>query len=82
VVLPPGTTFVLFTDGLVERRDEDLAVSLRHLADRAALLDTEPDRLLDGLLDALVPDESDDDVAILAFRLVGPDRAQAARAAV
>jgi serine phosphatase RsbU (regulator of sigma subunit) len=70
ITLSPGETLVVFTDGLVERRGEDLSVSLQRLADRAVLLDPDPDVLLSRLVGDLGPDESEDDLAVLAFRLV------------
>jgi serine phosphatase RsbU (regulator of sigma subunit) len=69
VVLPPGSTLLLYTDGLVERRDRviddgmtraaDVLASGRHLppAELAELL---TERLLDGA--------PDDDVAFLLYR--------------
>ena len=41
VALPPGATLVLYTDGLVERRDEDLDAGLERL--RVALQDPQAD---------------------------------------
>ncbi|WP_112470686.1 PP2C family protein-serine/threonine phosphatase [Streptomyces triticisoli] len=66
--LPPGSTLLLFTDGLIERRDQDIDVGLRKLADHAAALATAP---LGLLCDALVGrrDAYDDDVALLALRV-------------
>ena len=71
-VLPPGSTLLLFTDGLVERRDEDLDEGLRALA-RA--LHRHGGAGLEELLDALLADllgpQHLDDVALLAAR-TGP----------
>jgi PAS domain S-box-containing protein len=69
-LLRPGQTLVLFTDGLVDRRDIAVGDGLERLRDVA----TDPgDGDLDGvcgaLLDALVPADASDDVAILAARL-------------
>jgi serine phosphatase RsbU (regulator of sigma subunit) len=76
VQLDPGDTVVLYTDGLVERRDEPIDVGLERLAGAAgagALLD--PDALVDALLDtALAPADRFDDICVLAVRLV-PDGA-------
>jgi serine phosphatase RsbU (regulator of sigma subunit) len=69
----PGATLVLYTDGLVERRDEDIDTGLRRLADsleRHHALDAE--RLADAVLDHLAPDPekgSDDDTALVVLRL-------------
>lgn len=67
--LPAGSTLLLFTDGLVERRNQDIDVGLRALADHAARLATAP---LDVLCDELIiacGQPFDDDVAVLALRL-------------
>jgi anti-sigma regulatory factor (Ser/Thr protein kinase)/PAS domain-containing protein len=64
--LRPGATAVLYTDGLVERRDQDIDQGLdnltRALAGAAGTPATICDRLLRGLG---VTDEHDDDVAVL-----------------
>ncbi|MFF5638700.1 PP2C family protein-serine/threonine phosphatase [Streptomyces sp. NPDC012825] len=66
--LPPGSTLLLYTDGLVERRGEDLGNGMTRLRQHAAALARErPDTLLDELLTGLAPDPTDD-VALLAVR--------------
>nr|WP_158690599.1 PP2C family protein-serine/threonine phosphatase [Streptomyces sp. 142MFCol3.1] len=67
-LLPPGSTLLLFTDGLVERRDQDIDTGLDDLAEQAARLATAP---LEELCDALISRSRqvfDDDVALLALR--------------
>ncbi|MER6923980.1 GAF domain-containing SpoIIE family protein phosphatase, partial [Streptomyces spiralis] len=66
--LPPASTLLLFTDGLVERRGQDIGTGLRHLADSAAALATAP---LSTICDSLISREDtyDDDVALLALRV-------------
>ncbi|MFF0459731.1 PP2C family protein-serine/threonine phosphatase [Streptomyces mexicanus] len=66
--LPPASTLVLFTDGLIERRGQDIDTGLRELAVRAAGLATAP---LERMCDALInrQDVYDDDVALLALRI-------------
>jgi hypothetical protein len=70
--LSPGATVLLYTDGLVERRDlpfdQGIADLLATLRDLAAL---RPDleRLCDLLLSRLLPEHSEDDVALVALRL-------------
>ena len=81
VTLDPGSTLVLYTDGLVERRDQDLDAGLDRL--RAALEELagrDLDDLCDELLDRMLPGESDDDVALVAVRLHPQDRPRPAEA--
>ncbi|MGW4898360.1 PP2C family protein-serine/threonine phosphatase [Kitasatospora sp. NPDC004240] len=72
--LLPGTTGVLYTDGLVERRDEDIDQGLDLLARTLAGAGGAPDVVCSRLLRAMgVTSEHDDDVAVLAFQLPSPD---------
>ncbi|MFC9331994.1 PP2C family protein-serine/threonine phosphatase [Kitasatospora sp. NPDC057015] len=65
-----GTTGVLYTDGLVERRDEDIDQGLDLLARALAGPVGAPDVVCSRLLRAMgVTAEHDDDVAVLAFQL-------------
>jgi serine phosphatase RsbU (regulator of sigma subunit) len=69
VVLPPGSTLLLYTDGLVERRDQvidegmaravDVLTCGRHLP---------PAELAELLTERLLADAPDDDVAFLLYR--------------
>ncbi len=71
ITLAPGATVLLYTDGLVERRDQVLDDGVNRL--RAAAADRHrlsPEQLCDALLDCL-PAEPDDDVALLAVRVAG-----------
>jgi serine phosphatase RsbU (regulator of sigma subunit) len=67
--IPPGSTLLLFTDGLVERRDEDLDVGLARLGDAAT---RHRERSLEAFVEAVLEDLLDpllrDDVAVLAVR--------------
>jgi anti-sigma regulatory factor (Ser/Thr protein kinase) len=67
--LPPNSLIALYTDGLVEHRDRDLDAGIealrRQIDDRSGLLDDLPLRLVDALL----PDGPDDDVAVLLARI-------------
>ncbi len=64
--LDPGDTLLLYTDGLVERRDRSLRDVLDELPGRVeALGAVPPDALLDTLLAELVPLGSQDDVALV-----------------
>lgn len=69
VPLPRGSTVLLVTDGLVERRGEDIDDGLARFAATAADLAHLPlPDLCDGLLLRLAAD-SEDDVALLALRV-------------
>ncbi|TWF98511.1 PP2C family protein-serine/threonine phosphatase [Kitasatospora viridis] len=72
----PGTTGVLYTDGLVERRDQDIDQGLGVLARTLAGAVGSPDVVCSRLLRAMgVTAEHDDDVAVLAFQLPGTEPA-------
>jgi PAS domain S-box-containing protein len=67
---PPGAVLVLYSDGLIERRGEQLDVGMRRLLEQlhqggAEEPETVADRLLAGLIEE-VP--QDDDVAVLCVR--------------
>ncbi len=68
--LSAGDTLLLFTDGLVEHRHEDLQVSLSRLVERAELLRdcTDLDAAVAQLVDEVGDPTRDDDVAALALR--------------
>lgn len=68
--LAPGGTLLLYTDGLIERRDESLDRGVRRLAaavERFAELPLQA--MCDRLLAELLPEDNDDDVALVALRL-------------
>jgi PAS domain S-box-containing protein len=70
--LPPGSTLLLYTDGLIEIPGSDLDTGLARLRRHAlALADAPLDTLCDHLL-ARMPPGSTDDVALLALRLPMP----------
>ncbi|HET6634604.1 MAG TPA: GAF domain-containing SpoIIE family protein phosphatase, partial [Streptomyces sp.] len=67
-VLPDDSTVLLYTDGLIERRDESLGTSLDRLRRHTAALAREPlDVFCDELLIGLGADNADD-IAVLAVR--------------
>jgi serine phosphatase RsbU (regulator of sigma subunit)/anti-sigma regulatory factor (Ser/Thr protein kinase) len=67
VRLEPGSTIVLYTDGLVERRGSSLNQGLERLVSEASGRPAEPESLCDRLIGALVGDQPPpDDVALLA----------------
>ncbi|WP_225991215.1 SpoIIE family protein phosphatase [Actinomadura montaniterrae] len=66
--LPPGSTVLLYTDGLVERPGEHLDAGLDRLRRQACTLaHRRLDLLCDGLLDDL-PTTGTDDIAMIAVR--------------
>lgn len=72
--LAPGDLLVLYTDGMVERRDESLDDGFRRLGIvTESLADLEVEELADALLEALVPlEDQTDDLALLVVRYEGP----------
>jgi serine phosphatase RsbU (regulator of sigma subunit)/anti-sigma regulatory factor (Ser/Thr protein kinase) len=73
-LLTPGSTVVMYTDGLVERRDDSLTRGLEWLQRRASTLVGLP---LEALCDALLaelPRDAEDDVALLAVRALDLDQ--------
>ncbi|WP_460106269.1 PP2C family protein-serine/threonine phosphatase [Streptomyces sp. YKOK-J1] len=64
----PGQTLVLFTDGLVERRGEDIDRSLGRLAGLRFPAGQDVDDVLDTVLSGLDAQHAEDDVAVLAAR--------------
>jgi serine phosphatase RsbU (regulator of sigma subunit) len=80
VLLPPGSTLVLYTDGLVESPrhaiDEGLDRLLRNAVDLAGL---PLDEFTDQLLERSRPPGNEDDVAVLAVRVPAEPAATAPR---
>ena len=69
VPLEPGSTAVLYTDGLVERRDADIDVGVDALERALAGATGTPQVICDRLLRALgVTSDHDDDVAVLVLQ--------------
>ncbi|WP_431946828.1 SpoIIE family protein phosphatase [Actinacidiphila sp. bgisy167] len=74
VTLPPRSTLVLYTDGLVESTRHPIDDGLELLRRHAAGLARRPlDAFSDALLDRVRPQDNDDDVAFLALRTPDPE---------
>ena len=72
VALRPGDTVLLYTDGLVERRDATLDVGLARLRTTLAeLVDRPLEVVCDELLARMLRGTPQDDVALVALRLAG-----------
>ncbi|RBY87471.1 SpoIIE family protein phosphatase [Blastococcus sp. TF02A-26] len=70
VVLPAGSTVLLYTDGLVERRDRDLDAGTAALVEvLAEAADLPLEEMCDRVLERLFLPDAEDDVALLAVRL-------------
>lgn len=70
--LPPGSTLLLYTDGLVERRDEDLTTGLDRLRRCASEAVRSPlDDFCDTLLAGQLAVDGNDDVAMVGLRVPG-----------
>jgi len=68
-ILPANSTVLLFTDGLIERRGEDLADGMTRLRQHAAALARAP---LDDFCDVLMAElgqGGSDDIALIAVRI-------------
>ncbi|WP_327116361.1 serine/threonine-protein phosphatase [Streptomyces sp. NBC_01341] len=69
IALPPGSTAVLYTDGLVERRSEDIDEGVAALERALSGAKGSPQVVCDRLIRALgVTAEHDDDVAVLVVQ--------------
>ncbi|MFC4495428.1 SpoIIE family protein phosphatase [Streptomyces ovatisporus] len=83
ITLPPRSTVVFYTDGLVESPGESIDVGLAKLRRSAVPLAQRPlSSFCDRLLDRVRSDDNGDDVALLAFRVPaapehGPEAAPA-----
>jgi len=66
--LPVGSAFVVFTDGLVERRTESIEVGLERLARAVTVPSATLDDMLTAVVSQLAHDGVEDDIAVLAFK--------------
>ncbi|WP_205705554.1 SpoIIE family protein phosphatase, partial [Kineococcus indalonis] len=70
LLLEPGSTLLLYTDGLVERRDQPVDEGVRRLVAAVAdLAGADLDELCDAVLERLVPRGAEDDVALVAVHV-------------
>ena len=76
LVLPEGSQLVLYTDGLIEKRDRDIETGLEMLGDALAHPGRTPEQACTAVLDALLPERPSDDVALIVARtrVLEPDR--------
>jgi hypothetical protein len=71
VMLDPGATLLLYTDGLIDRPDLPIDQGIERLLLAAeANADVEIGGVCDGVLSAMVQGDASDDIAILALRLL------------
>jgi anti-sigma regulatory factor (Ser/Thr protein kinase) len=70
VVLPPGSTLMLYTDGLVERRDVSLDDGIARVSETVAGgMHLPVDAVADAVLSEMTPPGGyDDDIAIVVYR--------------
>jgi serine phosphatase RsbU (regulator of sigma subunit) len=70
IAVPVGSTLLFYTDGLVERRADDIETGIERLRESAEKHQDLPvGQLLDAVLDDLVEEHPDDDAALLAVRI-------------
>jgi serine phosphatase RsbU (regulator of sigma subunit) len=67
--LPPGSMLLLYTDGLIERRDVDLVEGLERLRLALATAPDDPEAVVNELPAALDAEQVPDDIALLALRV-------------
>jgi serine phosphatase RsbU (regulator of sigma subunit)/anti-sigma regulatory factor (Ser/Thr protein kinase) len=75
ITLAPGDTLLLFSDGVIERRDHDIDVGTDTLITALSHTPTGDARSLAALLTQAVPGPTDDDIAVLTLeRAASPSR--------
>ncbi|WP_432190375.1 SpoIIE family protein phosphatase [Streptomyces sp. Tue6028] len=78
VEIPQGSLLVLYTDGLIEARDRDIDAGLDIMRQVLAKPADSLGETRDMLLDALLPDHPQDDIAVLIVRTRALDTEQVA----
>nr|WP_254219140.1 MULTISPECIES: SpoIIE family protein phosphatase/ATP-binding protein [unclassified Streptomyces] len=77
--LPAGSTLVLYTDGLVERRERDIDTGVELLRDTlAGTWRRSPEEICEAVFEAMLPEHRSDDVALLVARTRLLDRSDVA----
>ncbi|WP_034091301.1 SpoIIE family protein phosphatase [Streptacidiphilus albus] len=77
--LPADSRIVLYTDGLIEDRRQDIEAGLARLAVSLAGPRRSPEKLCEAVIRELLPEPSGDDVAVLVARARATDRRSLAR---
>ncbi|MEW2177489.1 SpoIIE family protein phosphatase [Streptomyces sp. NPDC005406] len=77
--VPEGSRLVLYTDGLVERRGQDIDDGMEQLRSALAGHERTPEETCDVVLEALLPSRPGDDVALLVARTRTLDPARRAQ---
>ena len=71
IALEPGSTVLLYTDGLIERRGVPIDDSIAHLMEVFGSVHQVPlEELCNQVLDQLLTADNEDDVALLAVRVL------------
>jgi serine phosphatase RsbU (regulator of sigma subunit)/PAS domain-containing protein/anti-sigma regulatory factor (Ser/Thr protein kinase) len=68
LTLEEGSRLVVYTDGLLERRGEDVDTSLRALRHVLERAHGSPEEFCDAVIDGLLPPRQRDDIALLVAR--------------
>ncbi len=68
-MLPPGSTLVLYTDGLIEHRSRSIDQCLEEVLEVTRRLGGSAQQTCDALFDAKIAGPSDDDAAAIVVRL-------------
>lgn len=69
IEVEPGSTLLLYTDGLIERRQVDLRAGIERLREALGTTPTAPEDLVETIPEALGTESVHDDIALLAVRL-------------
>jgi PAS domain S-box-containing protein len=67
--VPPGSTILLYTDGLIERREYDIHVAIERLKSAFASGPAEPAEIVESLPAQFGAERVQDDIALLAARI-------------